>query len=414
MRRENEALEDWRRQGAAYIAAMVRDWWAGIAETVNGLSLLARQRQWQSTLSADRSFVTQLTDLGPNWMADAVSRSPSTAFPGPSENVIEEQQDLDWLPPREFAQSSGSSTMSSSFESLADLESSASSSHYSRESFSWGLRQQQQQRSASALMPPPDTPTLADIDSDNLSTDSNPSSVSSSLATDKEDVAGLIADMELSLNDLLEPYMSNGWVPQARPEPLESDDDSESQSYQAAVNTLRHEATLPLRQLLPPGYHPISGPTLSMNGGSDSPPMNTRRRQSGRRTTNRTATVPAPMVNGGSPSAFTEDDDMLYDSLGEDVSEDSSSEVCSVMSSQEPLEEIIPLSPGEMSRRARTIAHLKQALQTKSRRSLHTQLQAYGPTCRVPFLPTSTLCEFLDYLHVQSSVFLCRCQCVRV
>lgn len=379
-RRDRDAYEDFRRKGASLIASMVRDWWSGVSNSINNLCLLAVQRQWRNAFYQNQSFVTQLTDRGPNWMAYAISRSSSAQEV--CSNVADDQ---DWRQSAVF-QTSGSSTMSSSFESLVDLDSSASS-HYSREGSSMSRRHPR--ASSSTLMPPPHTP-----DNDNLSSDSS-ISVSSSLATDKEDVTGLVADGELSLGELLEPYMSNGWSPRTHAwstEPQDSDEDYSDEgtiSHQVIVNALRHDASLPIRQLLQPGYLPISGSTVSMNGG-DSPP---RRRQSSRRSTR-------PILNGVSPGLLP----MEEDEDSEEASEDSDSETCSIMSlpreavqhHTKQVEPWISLSPGEIARRGRNIVHLKQQLLGKnSKRVLRTLLPAFGPTCRVPFLPTSTLCKSL-------------------
>ncbi|VDM27099.1 unnamed protein product [Hydatigera taeniaeformis] len=255
---------------------------------------------------------------------------------------------------------------------------------------------------------------------DHVSTSSD-SSGASTLATDQEDVFGLISNAGLPLNEALEPYSSNGWPLQPPiTEPEDWDGDS---PYQSIVNVLRHEATLPLRQLLPPGYHPITSSALEMNGSDDT---SIRRRQPQRRP-NRLA-----LVNGCSPHDETVD--AVVDGLVDD-DVDREDEVRSETSAEaEPMEldgypsdsevsaassmttaahfwnsvtdaaatPLVPsASPGELARRARGLSQWRT--QVPSRRALHSRLPAFGPTCRVPFLPTSSLRECMD------SVYFCRC-----
>lgn len=57
-----------------------------------------------------------------------------------------------------------------------------------------------------------------------------------------------------------------------------------------------------------------------------------------------------------------------------------------------PQQSFPPLPPAELARRARGLEALR--VQTPTRKLMQSRLQAFGPTCRVPFLPTPSLCEF--------------------
>lgn len=207
-RRNEEELEGLRRRGAAMIAKMVQDWWAGVSETASALSFLSEQRQWRAALRQNRVFLTQLTDVGANWMFEAVSRSSRSLAPPllssskqtvplVSTMVLEQEMDEEWLPPR----SSASSTANGSVESLPDA-----AVEFNPDGFSWGL----QSLTATA------TPMLmgssySEDDSEDQASVSSGSSAASTLATDQEDVFELISDASLPLSEVLEPYMSNGW-----------------------------------------------------------------------------------------------------------------------------------------------------------------------------------------------------------
>ncbi|VDD75587.1 unnamed protein product [Mesocestoides corti] len=407
-RQEAEALDEMRRKGAALIAAMVRDWWSGISDSLDSMSLLAKHRQWHLTQHQNRTILAHLTDTFPNWVSGAISRSPPRKSLPPPVCITDaalEELDKDWLPPV-ANQSSSSSTSSSSFDSLVDLgHTNSKSRHYSWDNFAWGL----QSRSVPAVPRSPPSPHDGQASTD--------SSVSSSLDTDKEDLAMLIAESELPLDEVLEPYISKGWKRQMKAHELPDSDcnevekdmcssDTES-AYQSTVNSLRHDATLPLRQLLPPGYQPISA--SAVNGGE---PSLARRRQSVRRVGR------PPLVNGGSPVAMTdevaedseerEDEDTPDTDAGlvessEDADDVSESGVSEASSLPTPLPEA--MSPGELARRARGIAHWKtNPLQAAtSKRLVQTHLPAFGPTCRVPFLPTQTLCEYCPGLFLLQS-----------
>ncbi|KAL7062018.1 hypothetical protein AAHC03_02050 [Spirometra sp. Aus1] len=204
--------------------------------------------------------------------------------------------------------SSSSCSRVASFESLVDAGDAFSDFHcpqtptspFSCEKFTWGLPR---------TFPPPShhrggghsqavseaTERVTDGLCTSPSPQSTPSSPDSSLSTDKEEVQELEADGRLLLEHVLEPYILNGWSPcgastqpkrpllesvlSTLPLPVElrgskeehfSDTGLEDEcansledhrGRQSTVDILRYEASVPLAQVLPPGYQSAAGPT---------------------------------------------------------------------------------------------------------------------------------------------------------
>nr|VZI28316.1 unnamed protein product [Spirometra erinaceieuropaei] len=204
--------------------------------------------------------------------------------------------------------SSSSCSRVASFESLVDAGDAFSDFHcpqtptspFSCEKFTWGLPR---------TFPPPShhhggghsqavseaTERVTDGLCTSPSPQSTPSSPDSSLSTDKEEVQELEADGRLLLEHVLEPYILNGWSPcgastqpkrpllesvlSTLPLPVELRGSKEERlpdtgledecansledhrGRQSTVDILRYEASVPLAQVLPPGYQSAAGPT---------------------------------------------------------------------------------------------------------------------------------------------------------
>ena len=171
-------------------------------------------------------------------------------------------------------------------------------------------------------------------------------------------------------------------------------------SYQSTVNALRFEATLPLRQVLPPGYHPLSS-ALGMNGFDG---VQTHRRQPLRRSNrpvllNGCSPHEEKMLDGSledeserSEDASLDADSAEVDGCPSDFSEVSisSSSMAWNASDATPTPSWRALSPGELAKRARVLLQWRSQAPLKR---LQSRLPAFGPTCRVPFLPTASLRE---------------------
>ena len=209
IRRNEEDLEKHRRYGAALIAKMIRDWWASVSEAAGSLVLLAEQHQWRAALRQNRLLLTQLTDVGANWMSKAIARSPHPPLASTGlENDVEMATvvDDDWLIP----QSTSASSLSGSVESLPNSE-----DHFDPEDFSWGIkstvilpRQSVDHSSCSEDVSEDD-----DDDAEDRASVSSDASIASTV--NQEDVAGLVAEAALPLNEVMEPYLTNGWQPQS-------------------------------------------------------------------------------------------------------------------------------------------------------------------------------------------------------
>ncbi|VDO01654.1 unnamed protein product [Rodentolepis nana] len=422
-RREALELELLRQHGAAKIAQLIREWWSGISKAPGVASLLSVHDQWQSTLQQNRLALTQVTDTGANWLSSAISRSVCPT-PG-SINLVsfldDEEMDVDYTPPR-----------SSSSSITSENPSEDPSTAFNLDCFEWGLNSE-----AFTTLDSYSSQHSEDEGGDYEDIDSVSSSHLSNGSTSEEELIGLRSDAALPLHEVLETALDNGWTPQQRSTALEGmlcnfDLDSSATDfdspYQVTVNALRHEATLPLRQLLPPGYHPISTTSIPLGiNGSDGDNggvgVALRRRQPPRRSNRPNAGV---LLNGSSTHEDSFTNDSLMDCIdynndyldGEGISEasgdggyvelmevdgyPSDSEV-SVASSlvtclngetlcvpTQP--SFPPLPPSELARRARALEALR--VQTPTMKLMHSRLSAFGPTCRVPFLPTPSLCEF--------------------
>ena len=234
IRRNEMELEEHRQYGAALIAAMVRDWWASISNATDSLVLLADQHHWRAALRQNRLLLTQLTDVSANWMSKAITRSPHALSypPGVSddppdftkEGEMATVVDEDWLFPR----SPSASSFGESAESSPD-----SGGQFDSEDFSWGLQ-------SAAILPPQSADNSScsedisendyddDVD-DYIASVSSDASVESTIT--QEDVAGLVTDASLPLNEVMEPYLTNGWQPQ----PLLADTHTEEVSSEEMV-----------------------------------------------------------------------------------------------------------------------------------------------------------------------------------
>ncbi|KAM7540007.1 hypothetical protein Aperf_G00000031891 [Anoplocephala perfoliata] len=408
VRREALKLELLRERGAAKVAQLVREWWSGVSKASDVATLLSEHHTWQSALQQNRFALTQLTDTTTNWFSSAISRfsyppttTNSLSFPG------EDEADVDYTPPR-----SSSSSVASECPEIVPPE---ESSTFNPDDFEWGLQSE--------------TPFL-DSFSSQQSEDDDVDSVSdnrfSTEATSEEDLAGLRADAVVSLREVLESALDNGWKPQevfSNSRPCTSEMDSSSADfdspYQSMVNSLRHEATLPLRQLLPPGYHPISTTTVGINGSDG---VYSRRRHPSRRSNRPTGSA---LLNGCSTHEDSSTNDSVVDGLddgfldgdGEMISPETSLEYgteamevdgCRSDSEQSAASSLLwntptdappsftPLPPAELARRARGLSSLR--VKTTTGRLLQCRLPSFGPTCRVPFLPTPSLYSGVSWL----------------
>ncbi|VDL19810.1 unnamed protein product [Hymenolepis diminuta] len=425
-RRETLELELHRQRGAAKIAQLIREWWSGISKAPGVASLLSGHHQWESALRQNRLALTQLTDTGANWLSSAISRS---VYPTPgSVNSVsfldDEEIDADYSPPRSSATSITSENPSEEPATIFNLD-----------DFEWGL-----QSEALTTVESYSSQQSEDGGDDDDDSDSVSSSHFSNASISEEDLIGLRSDAALPLHEVLESALDNGWTPQQQSTALEgrildfdldfpSSVDLES-PHQSTVNALRHEATLPLRQFLPPGYHPISTTaTLTGVNGSDggSGGVSLRRRQLLRRSNRPNS---GGLLNGSlthedsptndSPTDGLDDNNDYLD--GEGISEasgdgggvepmevdgyPSDSELSAASSlvtwnngettSTSSQQSFPPLPPAELARRARSLEALR--VQTPTRKLMQSRLQAFGPTCRVPFLPTPSLYSGVSWL----------------
>ncbi|KAH8870420.1 Helicase domino [Schistosoma japonicum] len=306
--------EHLRMRNAARVAKMVKDWWGSIGQDSDLVSIQTSRERWDYAYKKNQDCISFFSDMGPSWLAAVkfdledkkLHESPDVSHDGRILSYIDgdgDSDDKDWRPDIEgeyftgldsCSQSTGSS-LAASFVDDNDMSSfgvavCSPSEHvplgYNLEHISplctkacnqrskhSGLNKRRKSQSEQSYISEcgdqddPSEESHSIILETRLSSNS-PESCNQSV--ESSEVQGLISDMEVPLDRLLEPYFDQRWYIKnrvtSRPRFYSSGSDISNceverrslngvpQHIQNEISILQNEASMPLHEILPSGY----------------------------------------------------------------------------------------------------------------------------------------------------------------